>query len=297
MVNSRNEWNLEYLSELRGKFLDQGYPIKLINQEFTRALEVDRMDLLFSNNNKKKRTVIAPLVITFSPANPNFRKWIAEEILMLHEEPKLKKLLPKIDIVTRQARNIEQKVVRSRHWKQKATTGPPGPPSPPPGNFQYHQRNCKTCLRMQNEKTFFRSAKTEREYKITRHYTCQSDHIVYVAHCKLCNLDYVGQSIRTMRARHLGHRSEIRSGADGLGRHFLQHGQGLNLKDDTIFEENIMRHFELTIIASVEPGQPWTQKKLDDLEGKFQHNLMTMDCHGGINIRDENKRKTRRAGN
>ena len=120
---------------------------------------------------------------------------------------------------------------------------------------------------------------------------------MYVAHCKLYNLDYVGQSIRTMRARHLGHRSEIRSGADGLGRHFLQHGQGLNLKDDTIFEENIMRHFELTIIASVEPGQPWTQKKLDDLEGKFQHNLMTMDWHGGINIRYENKRKTRRAGN
>ena len=95
LVNSRNEWNLEYLREQRGKFLDQGYPINLINQESTRALEVDRMDLLFSNNNKKKRTVIAPLVITFSPANPNFRKWITEEIPMLHEEPKLKKLLPK----------------------------------------------------------------------------------------------------------------------------------------------------------------------------------------------------------
>ena len=60
MVNSRGEWNLEYLSELRGKFLDQGYPINLINQEFTRALEVDRLDLLFNNSKKKKRTVIAP---------------------------------------------------------------------------------------------------------------------------------------------------------------------------------------------------------------------------------------------
>ena len=38
-----------------------------------------------------KRTVNAPLIITFSPANPNFRKWINEEIalLILHEEPKL----------------------------------------------------------------------------------------------------------------------------------------------------------------------------------------------------------------
>ena len=38
------------------------------------------MDLLFSNNKKIKRPVIVPLVITFSPANQNFRKWIAEEI-------------------------------------------------------------------------------------------------------------------------------------------------------------------------------------------------------------------------
>ena len=91
IVNSIGEWNLEYLSELRGKFLDQGYPISLINQELNRALEVERLDLLFNNRKKKKRTVIAPLVITFSPANPNFRKWIAEEIPMLHEEPKLKK--------------------------------------------------------------------------------------------------------------------------------------------------------------------------------------------------------------
>ena len=68
------------------------------------------------------------------------------------------------------------------------------------------------------------------------------------------------------------------------------------MKDETIFEENIMKHFDLTIIASVESGQPWTQKKLDDLEGRFQKNLMTMDYHGGMNIRDENKRKTRRTG-
>ena len=61
MVNSRDELNIEYLRELRDKFLDQGYPIKLINGEFKRALQVDRKDLLFN------RTDIAPLVITFSP--------------------------------------------------------------------------------------------------------------------------------------------------------------------------------------------------------------------------------------
>ena len=52
-----------------------------------------------------------------------------------------------------------------------------------------------------------------------------------------------------------------------------------------------MKHLELTILASVEPGQPWTQTKLDDLDGKFQHKLMTMAYHGGIKIRVEKKAK------
>ena len=110
-------------------------------------------------------------------------------------------------------------------------------------------------------------------------------------------MDYVGQTTQTMRKRHLGHRGEIRSGADGLGRHFLdKHGQGLNLKDDRTFEQEIMQHFKLTIIASVQPNMPWTQSALDRLESKFQKQLMAMDYQGGINLRDETKRK-RKAGN
>ena len=104
-------------------------------EEFNRALEVDRKDLLFSTNKKKKRTVVAPLVITFSPANPNFKEWIAQELPILHEESKLKKLIPKIDVVTRQAPNIAQKTIRSRHWKTKSDDGPP---PLPPGNYKLH---------------------------------------------------------------------------------------------------------------------------------------------------------------
>jgi hypothetical protein len=149
---------------------------------------------------------------------------------------------------------------------------------------------------MEDGKTMYRSAKTNREYKIKRHYTCEKTHILYLAHCSLCNMDYVGQSTRSMRARHLGHRGEIRSGADGLGRHFLAHGQGFDLKSDEVFEDKVMKYFHLTIIASVEANKPWTQTRLDELEGRLQKQLMTMDYNGGINLRDETHRK-RRHGN
>ena len=54
-----------------------------------------------------------------------------------------------------------------------------------------------------------------------------------------------------------------------------------------------MRHFKLNIIASVKPGQPWNQTKLDKLEGDFQKRLMCMDYNGGMNKRDDNLRKRR----
>ena len=172
--------------------------------------------------------------------------------------------------MTRQAENIGQKVIQSRHWKFDRPQNINRPPPPPPGNFKLHNKNCVTCLRIENENTRFTSSKTGRTYKITRHYTCESTHVIYLAQCTLCNVDYIGQTTRQMRKRHLGHRAEVRAGTDGLGEHFLNtRGVGLNLKDDKIFEDRVMRHFKLTIIASVEPGQPWSQTKLDKLKGDF----------------------------
>ena len=294
MINSRDDWNIDYLQELREKFLEQDYPLNLINEEYAKALQISRKDLLFNDNRKRKRKVIAPLIITFNPGNPPMKKWIGDEIKILHEDPNLKKIFQKIDVVTRKAENIGQKVIQSRHWKFDRPQNINRPPPPPPGNFKLHSKNCVTCLRIENEKTSFTSSKTGRQYKITRHYTCESTHVIYLAQCTLCNVDYIGQTTRQMRKRHLGHRAEVRAGVDGLGEHFLNtHGVGLNLKDDRIFEDSVMRHFKLTIIASVEPGQPWSLTKLDQLEGDFQKPLMCMDYNGGMNKRDENLRKRR----
>ena len=83
-----------------------------------------------------------------------------------------------------------------------------------------------------------------------------------LASISLCNVDHIGQTTQSIRQRHLGHWAEIRSGAGGLGKHFLSHGQNLNLKQEEIFERNVIQYFELTVIASVEPNQPWTNRKM-----------------------------------
>ena len=120
LVNSRNEWNFEYLKDLREKFLQQEYPMDLINSQFSKALEVDRLDLLFkSPAQRKKSKKRAPLVLTFNPGNPPVKSWINEELTNLYQDPKMKKTFPNIDVVYRQNRNIRTRIMRNRYTKRK----------------------------------------------------------------------------------------------------------------------------------------------------------------------------------
>ena len=78
MINSRDEWNQEYLLELREKFLQQEYPS---GPHFTRSLSVNRSDLIFATSSQKKprRKIIAPRVVAQSPANPPYTVHLQEK--------------------------------------------------------------------------------------------------------------------------------------------------------------------------------------------------------------------------
>ena len=78
--------------------------------------------------------------------------------------------------------------------------------------------------------------------------------LVGLSVCRLVRTSFKEcQTTQKKRKRHLGQTGEIRSKANGLGRHLLDnHGQGLNLKNERVFEEEIQKHFKLRIIASVQ---------------------------------------------
>ena len=54
--------------------------------------------------------------------------------------------------------------------------------------------------------------------------------------------------------------------------------------------EDIMQHFNLTIIASLEPDMPWSRDRLDTLKADMMERMMTMESYGGINLRVERRR-------
>jgi hypothetical protein len=108
----------------------------------------------------------------------------------------------------------------------------------------------------------------------------QTTFFAYVVICGLCAAQYTGQTTKTMRARHFGHHSEVKRKEDGVGAHFHQHAEdlGINLNTDM---EDIMKHFNLTVIASVEPDIPWSGARLDNLESEIIDRMMTMENYGG----------------
>lgn len=65
-------------------------------------------------------------------------------------------------------------------------------------------------------------------FQINTFLNCNFDHIVYIIHCKLCNLDYIGCTIRKFKTRLAEHISAIKHQQhqhSGAVKHFLEkHG-------------------------------------------------------------------------
>ena len=143
---------------------------------------------------------------------------------------------------------------------------------------------------MEDGKTKLLNTKTKREYQIKRHYTYQTPFCVYVLTCKLCLAPYTGQTTNTAQKHHYGHRSEIKRGEEGMWAHFKQHAisMGIDLNTDI---DKIMKYCQPTIVGGVEPNSPGSRSRLDRLEADIQNRLITMERHGGMNLREEVNRR------
>ena len=75
-----------------------------------------------------------------------------------------------------------------------------------------------------------------------------------------------------------------------MGTHFKQHAMSMGIDLNTDIDK-IMKYCQLTIVGSVEPNSPGSRSRLDRLEADIQNRLMTMERHGGMNLREEVNRR------
>ena len=92
---------------------------------------------------KKRKNVIALIVVTFNPGNQPFKTWIQEHIEYLHIDHKMKSLFPKNYVVTRQNFYIKKRIMRIRFQEMRA--GERNECGPVAGNFKLHNKRCMCC--------------------------------------------------------------------------------------------------------------------------------------------------------
>lgn len=148
-----------------------------------------------SDNTSNKRDIL-PIVIPYSPLAT---KLVYEWKKLIGESP----IFTNFRIISAFSRN---KNLGELLAPRKITT--PRPTREQEGAFKCMDKKCRTCDHINVTKTF-KSTQTRRQYNITHHFNCKSSNLIYLVTCKLCSMQYVGETQRKLSDRLTDHRSTI----------------------------------------------------------------------------------------
>ena len=193
-----------HLSELEVWFKDRGYPKNLIQSQISRSRQVTNrlVDDIIPEEKSKTGT---PLVITYHPAFKNLNQIMRKHVPTLQRNPLYKDLFDPLPFVCyRKCKSVANFVVRSK--------------LPPlvskKGVSKCGDKRCKTCPNIK-ETCDFTSNKTGKTYKINFDLNCASQSVIYLVSCKVCGIQYVGETTRKMRDRWTGYRQNYEEATNG----------------------------------------------------------------------------------
>ena len=176
------------------------YPANLLTTAYTKVSRMNRNELLRPSKNKNDSKV--RLVTNYNPNNPKIHGILKhhQEILLLTRKRAIKP--EDIQVTYTRSPNIKDLLISADlHKYHKSRISQP-----------CHKPRCKTCNQMETTQTITNNL--NHTYPIRGNYNCQSTNIIYVLHCMICGLQYVGESSNTMNTRCRGHVSTINTSKD-----------------------------------------------------------------------------------
>ena len=106
---SKDDFLSNRCKEYKGYLVNQGYPVNLVDNQFSKALTITRKDLLKQKVRASKK--IFPFVMTFNPMLPDLNYIIKKHLHFLESNPKLKELFPKNSIIPSYGRSKNLKEI------------------------------------------------------------------------------------------------------------------------------------------------------------------------------------------
>ena len=108
-------------------------------------------------------------------------------------------------VAYRRCKNISDILVRAQLTNSTDTSNS----RPTPGSFRCNNRNCTTCPYIEHGRNQYTFHSTGETHHIKSHITCETFNVIYLIQCRLCNLQYIGETKRRLKDRFNEHRRPI----------------------------------------------------------------------------------------
>lgn len=208
-------------------FHRRGYPTDLVSSALIKARRTDRDALLNPQRNNQTEDTSSPFyfIHTFHPGFTGPSTIIKKNWDILarhrHTQPIYE---TRVIFGHRRPPNLKDMLVRAR-----LSSDPSTPANHPQNNNQPHNQyrapckttRCRYCPRIDHSGSIT-STTTGRKYYSKTKVDCKSNNLIYCITCQQCQIQYVGQTKRTLMERFQGHFYNITSENrdDNIGNHF-----------------------------------------------------------------------------
>ena len=157
-------------------FVARGYPVQLIQEGRRKAASTPRALLLAGRNANQTGTNRVPMVTTYHPKNAPVCKILSRNYNILTNDDSTSVIISQPPLKAfRRAKNLRDLLVHSDF--------PPDQPAQQPGTFPCKRTIFRTCPHI-NQSTSIPSPGGH--IKITEHFTCTSDKVIYCISCRKC---------------------------------------------------------------------------------------------------------------
>ncbi|OCT80480.1 hypothetical protein XELAEV_18027292mg [Xenopus laevis] len=205
---------IEESCRLRDRFLQKGYDMRVLQNFFLSALNMDRNELIRGINNKKGRHCRQ------TAGGARTVEETTDMTICKQEDQKLNMnmtiLEPGVRVVARRAPTLGMALApglfrvetKPKTWLQSQ------------GMSKSGSMRCLTCEVILISDVFECSV-TRETYRIRNYINCNTRAVVYLITCKKCRIQYVGCTMRNLKTRIREHLNTIKSGIQGIERVIL----------------------------------------------------------------------------
>ena len=221
--------------ELKKMLLTRNYRNQSIEAAFEKVKTMSRSEALKKvEKPPNDRPVFSVL---YNPKLPSISRIVRKHWnVMTTMDSNMKEIFPEPPMVAyKQPPNLGKQLIRTKlPQKQRKSSRI----REQKGFFKCSKSNCRTCIYAEPTNEITSSNSKEVKVRIKQKIDCETSNVLYRIRCKKCNMEYVGETGRSVRDRISEHLGYIRNNKDHpTGIHFNSRGHELKHFSWTAFEK------------------------------------------------------------